>query len=66
MNMSETPPRWATRREAMAYGRIGSTKLHELMRSRRILAKKLDGRKVHVDLNSIDALYTAMPEVADA
>jgi hypothetical protein len=33
------------------------------MRNGRIHAKKLDGKKVLVDLNSIDALYAALPNV---
>ncbi len=63
---NDTPPRWASRIEAMEYARVGQTKFHELMRDRRIVAKKLDGKKVLVDLNSIDALYARMPEVANA
>jgi hypothetical protein len=56
------PHRWATRREAMAYARVGSTKMNEMMQSRLILAKK-DGRKVIIDLNSIDSYYAALPDV---
>lgn len=56
-------PRWASRKEAIAYARIGATTLNHLMRAGRILAKKLDGKKVLVDLNSIDALYAALPDV---
>jgi len=63
---SELPHRWATRKEAMAYGKVGSTKMNELLQGRRILAKKLDNKKVLIDLNSIDALYVALPEVANA
>jgi hypothetical protein len=59
-------PRWATRREAMSYGRLGSTKFSELVKDRRIVAKKLDGRKLLIDLNSIDEFYAALPEVANA
>ena len=51
MRRRDRQPRWATRQEAMAYGRIGSTKFNEMMQSRRIVAKK-DGNKVTVDLNS--------------
>jgi hypothetical protein len=54
--------RWATRREAMAYARMGSTKMNDLLQGRAILAKK-HGRKVIVDLNSIDAFYAALPDV---
>ena len=59
------PHRWATRREAMAYARIGSTKMNELLQGNSILAKK-HGRKVIVDLNSIDAFYGALPDVGSA
>jgi hypothetical protein len=50
-------PRWATRVEAMAYARVGSTKMNEWLHGRRIFAKKL--------LNSIDDLITSAPDVAD-
>ena len=57
-------PRWATRHEAMAHARIGPTKMNEWLHSRRIYAKKVGG-KVIVDLNSVDDLITAAPDVAD-
>lgn len=56
------PRRWATRQEAMAYAKVGSTKMNDLMHSRRIFAKK-DGKKVIVDLNSIDDFYGTLPDV---
>jgi len=59
----ERQRRWATRQEAMAYAKLGSTMMNELMHSRRIFAKKL-GNKVVVDLNSIDDYYAALPDVA--
>jgi hypothetical protein len=49
----------------MAYARIGSTKMNELLQGNSILAKK-HGRKVIVDLNSIDAFYGALPDVGSA
>ena len=58
----DRPRRWATRQEAMAYARIGATKMNDLMHGRFIFAKKLDG-KVLVDLNSIDDFYGALPNV---
>ena len=58
----DRPCRWATRREAMAYARVGATKMHHMMQAGRVLAKKLDG-KVVVDLNSTDDLYAALPSV---
>jgi hypothetical protein len=58
--------RWASRKEAIAYARVGATTFNHLMRDRRIHAKKLDGKKVLVDLNSIDELYAALPNVGDA
>jgi hypothetical protein len=61
----DRPHRWATRREGMIYARVGSTKMNELMQSGRIHAKK-DGKKVIVDLNSIDAYYAALPAVGSA
>jgi hypothetical protein len=59
------PRRWATRQEAMAYARVGATKMNDLMHDRRIFAKKLDG-KVVVDLNSIDEFYGALPDVGQS
>jgi hypothetical protein len=58
-----TTHRWASRKEAIAYARVGATTMNHLMREGRIHAKKLDGKKVLVDLNSIDALYAALPSV---
>jgi hypothetical protein len=58
----DRPRRWATRQEAMAYARLGATKMNDLMHGRFIFAKKLDG-KVLVDLNSIDDFYGALPDV---
>jgi hypothetical protein len=55
--------RWATRKEAMAYARLGATTVHHLMRTGRILAKKLSPKKVLIDLNSIDAFYESLPTV---
>jgi hypothetical protein len=59
---TERSPRWATRAEAMVYGRLGATAMNELLQSRKITAKKR-GNKVIVDLNSVDAYYKALPDV---
>ena len=64
MSKKERQPRWASRLEAMAYGRIGSTTMNALMHSKKILAKKL-GNKVIVDLNSVDDYIAALPHVGD-
>jgi len=61
----DRPPRWASRQEAMVYARLGSTRFNELMQQRRIVAKK-NGGKVIVDLNTVDAFYQSLPDVADA
>jgi hypothetical protein len=45
----------------MQYARVGSTKFSELVRDRRITAKRLDAKKLIIDLNSIDALYECLP-----
>jgi hypothetical protein len=66
MNMidaAHTTRRWASRKEAIAYARVGATTMNHLMREGRIHAKKLDSKKVLVDLNSIDALYDVLPRV---
>jgi hypothetical protein len=55
--------RWATRQEAMAYGKIGSTLMNELLQGGKLFAKK-QGNKVIVDLNSIDDYYASLPDVA--
>jgi hypothetical protein len=59
-----TPPgrRYASRREAMAYMRVGSTKMNELLQAQMIAAKKY-GAKVIVDLDSVDAYIAALPNV---
>lgn len=64
MSKKERQPRWASRLEAMAYGRVGSTTMNALMHSKKILAKKL-GNRVIVDLNSVDDYIAALPHVGD-
>jgi hypothetical protein len=59
---SNGPRRWASRKEAMTYARVGATKMNALLQSQAILAKK-DGRKVIVDLDSVDTYYGALPDV---
>jgi hypothetical protein len=54
--------RYASRKEAMAYMRVGSTKMNELMQAGLIAAKK-HGVKVIVDLDSVDQYYEALPNV---
>jgi hypothetical protein len=62
-NEANTSYRWASRLEAITYARVGATTFNQLMRHGRIHAKKLDGKKVLVDLNSIDDFYAALPNV---
>jgi hypothetical protein len=57
------PRRWASRKEAMLYARVGSTKMNELMQSQALFAKK-NGVKVIIDLNSVDDYYEALPNAA--
>jgi hypothetical protein len=59
-----TSPRWATRKEAIQYARVGATKFSELIKDRRIVAKRLDGKKLLIDLLSIDRLYDSLPDGA--
>jgi hypothetical protein len=69
MIMADTaciPHRWASRKEAIAYARVGATTMNQLMRDGRVHAKKFDGTKVLVDLNSIDTLYASLPAVGSA
>jgi hypothetical protein len=61
MTQATTNPRWATRKEAMQYARVGATKFSELIRDRRIVAKRLDAKKLVIDLGSIDRLYDSLP-----
>jgi hypothetical protein len=56
--------RWASRKEALTYARVGATKMNTLLQSQAILAKK-DGRKVIVDLDSIDRYYESLPNVGE-
>jgi hypothetical protein len=58
------PHRWATRKEALAYAKVGATKLSEIIKERRIVAKRLDGKKLLIDLLSIDRLYDSLPDGA--
>jgi len=48
----------------MTYAKVGATTMNELMRGHRIFAKKL-AKKVLVDLNSVDDLIAALPDVGD-
>ena len=40
--------------EALAKAKVGATKLSEMIKARTIVAKRLDGKKILIDLNSID------------
>jgi hypothetical protein len=62
LETSHKPRRYASRKEAMAYMRVGSTKMNELMQAGLIAAKK-HGVKVIVDLDSVDNYYAALPDV---
>ena len=53
-------PRWGTRLEAMAHARIGSTLMNEWIQQRRVMAKRC-GRKILIDLNSVDDLIHGLP-----
>jgi hypothetical protein len=55
-------PRWASRREAMNYGKTSATTLNRLMQQGLIVAKKR-GTTVIVDLNSVDDYYAGLPQV---
>jgi hypothetical protein len=54
--------RYASRKEAMAYMRVGSTKMNELMQSQAIIAMK-DGVKVIIDLDSVDSYRETLPRI---
>jgi hypothetical protein len=54
--------RWATRTEAMAYAKVGSTTMNQWLHEHRIYAKK-HGPKVIIDLNSIDDHIESLPDV---
>ncbi len=56
------PPRWATRLEAMAHGRVGSTTMNEWLQGHKVVAKKV-GKKVLVDLNTVDDHIESLPNV---
>ena len=54
--------RYSSRKEAMAYMRVGSTKMNELMQSQAIVAMK-DGVKVIVCLDSVDSYRATLPRI---
>jgi hypothetical protein len=62
MGKAKPPPNWGTRKEGMARGRWGSTTMNALMHDGKIRAKKL-GKKVIVDLNSVDSYIESLPDV---
>jgi hypothetical protein len=53
-------PRWSTRQEAMVYARIGSTLMNQWIQRREVGAKRI-GRKILIDLNSLDDHINNMP-----
>lgn len=65
MSENESAPRWASIKEACRRGPVRKTKLYELIRERRVRAKRLDGKTL-VDLNTIDQLIEASPDVGGA
>ena len=57
-----TGHRLATIKEACLYGKFSHTKCYELINTGRIKAKKFDARTL-IDLDSIDAMYAALPDL---
>lgn len=55
-------PRLATMKEAMRYGRFGSTKLYHLISDGKVVAYK-DGHTTLVDLGSIDDYHKSLPRL---
>jgi hypothetical protein len=64
MSESLIQPQWGTRKEALAKAKVGATKLSEMIKARTIVAKRLDGKKILIDLNSIDRFYESLPDAA--
>jgi hypothetical protein len=64
MNKAKRAPRWGTRLEAMAHGRVGATTMNQWLQGNKLVAKKV-GKKVLVDLNSVDDLIESLPNVGD-
>jgi hypothetical protein len=56
--------RWAGINEAATYGAVGLTKLWAMMKRGDVFAIR-NGRKVLVDLSSIDEFYMRCPPIAD-
>jgi hypothetical protein len=56
--------RWAGLNEAATYGAVGLTKLWGMMKRGDVFAIR-NGRKVLVDLSSIDEFYMRCPSVAE-
>jgi hypothetical protein len=63
MSTTKRPPRWASRQEAMAHGRIGATTMNDWLQNHKIVAKKV-GKKVLVDLNSVDDHIESFPDIS--
>jgi len=65
-------PRWATRMQAMAYAKVGSTRMNEWLKRNKAKGKlaklkaRKDGAKVIIDLNDIDDLVEDLPRVLAA
>ena len=58
--LPENKLRLVTIKEACAYGRMGKSKLYELIQDEKIIARK-NGHDTLIDLNSIDAYQATMP-----
>ena len=63
--VEDKPPgqaRLAEVKAACVYGKVGATKLYELIKAGKIEAYK-DGRKTLVDLNSVDRHHRSLPRL---
>jgi hypothetical protein len=48
----------------MEHGRVGATTMNEWMQGQKVVAKKV-GKKVLIDLNTVDAHIESLPNVGD-
>jgi excisionase family DNA binding protein len=64
MESSQPVRRWASVKQAALYGGIGLSKAWELVRRGDILAVRV-GRRVLVDLGTLDQFYLACPRMAE-
>ena len=62
LSLSRSEKRWATRKEACEYLRVGLTTLHSLIRRGAIEARKIGGKTL-IDMKTVDEFCETLPRL---